>query len=154
MKFIPLRAVTLSVLFLASACVSAAQPGRLNVTVKSPDAALKDHTFMVSAIGNGAIVRQYEVLLNPRGDANTILDSLPPGSYDVRLEGEGAITEVKRGVQVFPGKDGSLIAVLRPGKGVHIVEYAIGGLAREEVAARLAKLDAEVAALQKTAAAK
>jgi hypothetical protein len=29
MKFIPLRAVSLSVLFLASACVAAAQPGRI-----------------------------------------------------------------------------------------------------------------------------
>jgi|SRR6266852_7932991 len=153
MKFV-IRAVSLSILFLASACAAVAQPGRLNVSVKSLDAALKDHTFMVSAIGNGAIVRQYEVLLNSRGDANTILNDLPPGSYDVRVEGEGAITEVKRGVQVFPGKDGSLTAVLRPGKGVHIVEYAIGGLAREEVAARLAKLDAEVAALKKTSAAK
>jgi hypothetical protein len=62
------------------------------------------------------------------------------------------ISEVKRGVQVFPGKDGSLMAVVRPGKGVHIVEYAVGGLAREEVAARLNKLDTQVAQLQSAVA--
>ena len=48
----------------------------------------------------------------------------------------------------FAGRDGSLIAVVRPGQGAHVVEYATGGLAREEVAARIAKLEAAVANLQ------
>jgi hypothetical protein len=59
--------------------------------------ALKDHAF----------IRQYEVLINSSGNAITILDDLPPGTYE-----------------------------------------------REEVAARSAMLDAEVADLKKTSARK
>lgn len=126
------------------------RPGRLNVAVRVADNSLKGRPVMVSAIGNGKIVTQYEVLLvETPYDAHLILDSLPPGQYDVRVEGDGIVTEVKRGVQVFPGRDGSLIAVVRPGQGAHIVEYSTGGLAREEVAARIAKLEAAVAELQK-----
>jgi hypothetical protein len=110
---------------------------------------------MVSAIGGGKVVTQYEVLLvESPAPAGTTLDSLPPGQYDVRIEGDGLVTEVKRGVQVFPRRDGSLNAVVRPGQGAHIVEYATGGLAREEVAARLAKLEAALADLQKARQAK
>jgi hypothetical protein len=38
---------------------------------------------------------------------------------------------------------------MRAGTGVRTVEYAIGGLSREEIAARLAKLEAAMAELQK-----
>ena len=38
--------------------------------------------------------------------------------------------------------------VLRPGEGAHVIEFAEGGLAREEVAARIAALEAEVARLK------
>ena len=86
------------------------RPGRLNVTVRIADNSLKGRPVMVSAIGDGKVVTQYEVVLvEPPGDAHTILDSLPAGQYDVRVEGDGLVTEVKRGVQVFSGRDGSLI---------------------------------------------
>ena len=142
-------------LFICTAVALPAQPGRLNVTSQTTDAKLKEHPVMISAIANGAIVRQYEILTNEPGTAaTTILDVLPAGSYDVRAEGDGIVTEVKRGVQVFAGKDGSLRFVLRPGKGAHIVEYATGGLSREEVSARLSKLENAVAQLQKATWAK
>lgn len=105
---------------------------------------------MASAIRNGSIVRQYEVVLQP-GIARLTLDDLAEGTYDVRIEGDGMVTEEKHGVHIFAGKDGSLSFVMRSGKGVHIVEYATGGLSREEVAARLAKLESAVAQLQKAA---
>jgi hypothetical protein len=57
----------------------------LNVAVKAADAALKDRPAMVSAIGNGSVVRQYEVLLD-RDTAHLILDDLQPGAYDVRIK--------------------------------------------------------------------
>jgi hypothetical protein len=126
------------------------RPGRLNVAVRVADKTLKGRPVMVSATGDGKIVTQYEVVLvEPPADAHTILDSLPAGQYDVRVEGDGIVTEVKRGVQVFSGRDGSLIAVVRAGEGAHVVEYATGGLAREEIAARIAKLEAALADLQK-----
>ncbi len=51
------------------------------------------------------------------------------------------MTEVKRGVRVFEGRQASVEFVIRPGKGVRIVEYSTGGLAREEVATRLDRLE-------------
>lgn len=103
---------------------------------------------MISALRNGNIVRQYEVVLQP-GGAHKILDELTEGTYDVRIEGDGMVTEEKHGVHVFAGKDGSLMFVMRSGQGAHIVEYATGGLSREEVATRLAKLESAVVQLQK-----
>ena len=38
--------------------------------------------------------------------------------------------------------------VVRPGTGVHIVEFAVAGLSREEVAARLRALEAETTKLR------
>ena len=138
---------------IALACASLwAQNGRFAITVKSVPA-LKDHPVMLAAIGNGAIVSQREIFLQQDNTWSTV-DNIPPGTYDVRIEGEGLVTEVKRGVQMFPGKQSDLAFLLRPGSGVHIVEYAIGGLAREEVAARLQRLDAAVAELQKKVGAK
>ena len=40
---------------------------------------------MVSAIGNGSVVRQYEVLLD-RDTAHLILDDLQPGAYELILQ--------------------------------------------------------------------
>ena len=129
-----------------------AQNGRFAITMKfGPQ--LKDHPVMMSALAKGAIVSQKETFLK-EGETWATVDNIPPGTYDVRIEGEGMLTEIKRGVQLFPDKQSDLAFLLRPGVGVHIVEYAIGGLAREEVAARLQRLDTAVADLQKKAPAK
>jgi hypothetical protein len=125
------------------------QPGRLGVVTQTPDAALKDHPAMISAIRNGSIVRQYEIVVWPGAQVSKMLDDLAEGTYDVRIEGDGMVTEEKHGVHVFAGKDGALMFVMHSGKGAHMVEYATGGLSREEVAARLAKLESAVAQLQK-----
>jgi hypothetical protein len=102
---------------------------------------------MVSAIRDGRIVEQQELPLTTGRDLQG--DSIPPGVYDVRVEGQGLVTEVKRGIHVFAGQKTELTFDLRAGQGVRIVEYATGGLSREEVASRLAKLEAQVAELSK-----
>jgi hypothetical protein len=55
---------------------------------------------------------------------------------------------MKRGVTLAGSKNMTLNFVVRPGQGAHVVEYAAGGLAREEVAERIAALEAEVATLK------
>ena len=76
--------------------------------------------------------------------------SLPAGPFDVRLEGDGTETVVKRGIHVQAEEETTVIGgPMRAGTGVRIVEYAIGGLSREEIAARLANLEAAMAELQK-----
>lgn len=119
-------------------------PGRLFVNVLAPDRSLKDHPFTASAVCDGRIVFQQDGSLSaPPNKGGVRLDRLPLGLCDVRVESEGLVTEVKRGVQVFE-RDRTVEVVLRPGQGVHIVEFAEGGLAREEVAARLRALEADM----------
>jgi hypothetical protein len=100
---------------------------------------------MVSVIKNGAVLVQNEVVLPATQEFNR----LQVGTFDVRVEGDGLVTEVKRGVQVMSGQGLDLHFVMRLGQGVHTVEYATGGLSREEVAAHLQRLDSAVAALQR-----
>ena len=105
---------------------------------------------MISAIYDGEIVTQTEF----RADyPETQLIVQQPGLYETRVEGDGVVTEVKRGIHVFPGKTTNLSVVLQPGEGIHVVEYATGGLAREEVAVRLRLLEADYAELKKGMAA-
>jgi hypothetical protein len=108
--------------------------------------ALKELPVMVSVIRDGQVVKQREVQFN--SSAN--FSPLPPGLYDVRIEGDGMQTLVKRGIHVNDGERTNIIGgPMRVGTGVKTIEYATGGLSREEVAARLAKLEAEIADLEK-----
>jgi hypothetical protein len=116
----------------------------------STDASSKglNGVVMISVLKDGAVVKQGEVAVSGLPPNFT----LPAGVYDVRVEGEGIATMIKRGVHVTPNDSTKVIAPMRRGQGARVVEYATGGLAREEVAARLAKLEAAVAQLQKSQA--
>jgi hypothetical protein len=133
---------------IAAAPPAAAQDTGVDVRVGAASAsyqALNETPIMVSVIKDGTIAQQQETKINSNAHF-----TLAPGTYDVRLEGDGAITITKRGVTVTAGHVTSLVGgPMRAGKGVRIVEYATGGLAREEVAARLARLDAAVDKLDK-----
>ena len=107
--------------------------------------ALKQRPVMVSVIKDGEVLKQTETGLNSNVHFN-----LPAGMYDLRFEGDGMQTLVKRGVHVNDGEKTEIVGgPMRAGTGVRTVEYAVAGLSREEVAARLAKLEAAVAELQK-----
>ncbi len=145
----PARALIALLLLAGPAWAQDAKPGRVGVYILAPDGALAGRPAMVSAIYDGNVVDQQEILLSEAPNkAWVALEKLAPALHDVRVEGEGFITEVKRGIHIFPGRDTTLQFVVKPGQGVHIVEYAVGGLAREEVAARLGKLESAVGKLQ------
>ncbi|HXF40103.1 MAG TPA: hypothetical protein VN687_10365 [Blastocatellia bacterium] len=108
--------------------------------------ALKELPVMVSVINDGAVVKQREVHFNSSASF-----ALPAGVYDVRMEGDGMQTLVKRGIHVNEGDITHVVGgPMRAGTGVKTIEFATGALSREEVAARLAKLETAVADLQKT----
>ncbi len=116
---------------------------RIAVTQNSYDA-LSGVPFMVSLIQEGAVVQQAEQTYN-----NGLTFRLGPGIYEVRLEGAGAVTEVKRGITVTDGNWTDLIGgPMRAGEGLRIVEYATGGFTREEMAARIASLEAALSRVQ------
>jgi hypothetical protein len=110
------------------------------------------HPVMVAAIRDGAVVYQEESPLP--NDNHLSGDMIRPGLYDVRVEGEGIVTEVKRGVRLYPGRELNLYFNIRPGAGLHTVEYTTTALSREEIALRLSRLEAAVAELRKSLAAK
>ena len=124
-------------------------PMNLNVRTSIESAsyqALRERALMVSVIKDGEVVKQTEAAFN----ANVGF-ALAPGIYDLRFEGDGMQTLVKRGIRIIAGEKSEIIGgPMRVGQGVKIVEYATGGLSREEIAARLAKLEAALAELQKT----
>jgi hypothetical protein len=118
----------------------------VRVDVASESAkALAERPVMVSVIKDGQLIKQSEIQLN-----SSAYFALPGGIYDIRVEGEGMQTLVKRGILVKNGEEMWAIGgPMRAGTGVKVIEYATTGLSREEIAARLAKLEAAVAALQK-----
>jgi hypothetical protein len=122
--------------------------GAIGVQLSVTTPSLQGRPVMISALRDGKIVGQHE---ERSGNGSALRGgNLTEGLYDVRVEGEGVVTEEKHGVHVFGGQEVDLVFDLRPGKGVHIVEYATGPLSREEVATRLARLEAAVANLAKT----
>jgi hypothetical protein len=117
---------------------------RVNVASESAKV-LAERPVMVSVIKDGQLIKQSEIQLN-----SSAYFALPGGIYDIRVEGEGMQTLVKRGILVKNGEEMWAIGgPMRAGTGVKVIEYATTGLSREEIAARLAKLEAAVAALQK-----
>lgn len=127
------------------------EPGAFVCHFQQPDN-LWRHPVMVAAIRDGAVVYQTESSLP--NDARLDGSVMRPGMYDVRVEGEGIVTEVKRGVRLFPSRDAALYFNIRPGAGLHTVEYTVGAEPREEIAVRLSRLEAAVAELRKALASK
>jgi hypothetical protein len=104
---------------------------------------------MATFMRDGATVFQGETVLTRSPNTVSVgAQSQPFGQYDVRVEGEGFVTEVKRGVQLASSQNLTLQFILRPGQGAHVVEFAEGGLPREEVAQRLSALESALEELR------
>ena len=137
---------TVSLLSGLPALVHAQETATIYAVLRVSDNQLAGMPGMVTFLRDGAVVFQGEtVLAESPSTASVGAQSQPLGQYDVRVEGEGFVTETKRGVQLASKQNLTLQFVLRPGEGAHVVEFAEGGLAREEVAARITALEAEVA---------
>ncbi len=123
--------------------------GKLEVSttiLSASYAALRENSVMLSVIKDGEVIKQTERPMNAHAGFE-----LPTGLYDLRAEGDGMVTLVKRGIHVKAGERTDVIAgPMRAGAGARIIEYAATGMTREEMAARIGKLEAAVAELQKT----
>ena len=119
--------------------------GRIRVFTRAMEGADGRTPVMVSLIKDGKVIRQQEIGLGHY----VAFEGLPAGAYDLRLEGDGLKTLVKHGIQALENQETNSECPMVPGTGVRIVEYAEGGMPREEVAARIYKLEAAVAEIQK-----
>ncbi len=146
------RVVVAAVVLVVTAAAAplAAATGRLWVVIKVADNIMADSPARASIVTPDGTLVDYaeELLAHAPNTQSFLLEQLEPGLYDVRVESEGAVTEVKKGVPIFADRDERVSIVIRPGQGVHIVEYAVAGLSREEVAVRLAKLEAAIEGLK------
>jgi hypothetical protein len=115
--------------------------------------ALVGRPILVSLIADGKVVRQREVNITrpPERSLVWVYDfrEIPPGRYDVRFEGEGIETVVKRGLQVVAGHSLSVIGDLKAGKGTRVIEYGKEGDPLGDIPAPLKKLEAAVEELKK-----
>ena len=59
------------------------------------------------------------------------------------------VTVVKRGLVVSKGETNAVSVTMKSGQGVKVIEYATGALSREEIAARLMKLESAVEELKR-----
>ena len=137
------------VLALLAPTVLVAQTGEISAHFAASAPSLAGHPAMITVLREGSVLAQGETTLL----GEHAFSRLDAGTYDVRVESDGAVTEVKRGVHVIAGHTLQLQFALRPGQGVHTVEYATGGLSREEVAARLHRLEVAVDSLRTAVAA-
>ena len=147
MRLTMLTVLAAPLVLMAANSQQPAKPGGIHFYTKSAESRLG----MVSCIRNGVVFYATEVPTNSGGRAGYCqLDGngeFPPGAYDIRIEGEGIVTEMKRGVLVTPGNTTVVTLEVKAGKGVHIVEYATGSVPREEVAVRLQALEVAVSKL-------
>ena len=153
-RFAKLRWLGWMVLAISSLVLPAAalaQQGAFQVGILSPETAQERIPALISVLRGGEIIGQNEVVLGASSLTGWITAKLGLGVYDVRVEAEGLRTEVKRGVRVLDGQSTNVTFVVRRGTGVHIVEYATGGLSREEVAARLSAAETSIGRLQRLA---
>src|SRR5947207_1355760 len=109
------------------------------------DPKLKGRPVMVSFIARGAVVQQGEIELG----SLKIFEKLPAGPYEVRAEGDGLVSLVKRGVAVTDRGDTDLRFPMRAGKGVRVIEYGVRKAPWEELDARLKRLERAVEELKK-----
>jgi len=117
----------------------AQETGAIGVIVRGPESG----SFMISCIHDGAVVFQTEAMFGAQEFCHVGGSSdIPVGAYDVRVERDGTVTQVKRGVLVTPQNQTTLQFAMESGEGVRTIEYSTGALAREEVAARLQALEA------------
>ncbi|MGH7588306.1 MAG: hypothetical protein ACRELU_06925 [Gemmatimonadota bacterium] len=144
-----LLALGILIASISPASVRAQDKATIYASVEVSDNALAGRPVMVSFIQDGAIFFQEETTTTESPNVVSVgSQDSPAGVYDVRVEGDGIVTEMKRGVTLAGPKNMTLNFVVRPGQGVHVVEYATGGLAREEVAQKIAALEAAVAELK------
>jgi hypothetical protein len=153
MKRIGMGALALIAVIIAVGLLRGSQPayavgqqekGQLYVNVSLPEGT-RSRPLLVTVIKDGRIVAQNES--NPKEWA--LSGQFPIGLYEVRVEGEGVQTLVKRGYNVVVGPATTVECPVHEGQGVKVVEYASSPMTRDEIAGRLAHLETAVEELRK-----
>src|SRR5262245_45527190 len=108
MGFTSLLVLNCSYLLLTSDS-ALAQKDPVNLNIRTSIAqndynALRERPVMISVIKDGELLKHTEAQFN-----SNVKFSLPAGIYDIRLEGDGMQTLVKRGIQLKVGEETDII---------------------------------------------
>jgi hypothetical protein len=86
----------------------------------SSEKSISTRIVMVSVLRDGRVVKQKEV-----GMSNLPLNfTLPVGVYDVRVEGDGLTTLLKKGIHVTAGDSTNVLPAMKSGPGVCECRYS------------------------------
>jgi hypothetical protein len=103
--------------------VFAQQKGNLQVDPQADSAdtsaTLRTRVVMVSVMKDEKVLKQKETGMS---DVPVNFD-LPVGVYDVRVEGAGVTTVIKRGIHVTAGDSTNVLPAMRSGAGVCDCKY-------------------------------
>jgi hypothetical protein len=102
---------------------------------------------MVSLLRDGKVVVQREVQIQegePAFPVNVTFEKVKAGRYDLRIEGEGVETVVKKGLHVAAKRELKIFADLLAGKGTRVIEYGKDG----DLAAELEKVRKRIKQLE------
>ncbi len=107
---------------------------RINVLIDNRCDTLKDCELQVTLLKNGAPIEQRA----SRFGANcTGAWNVPPGPYEVRIEADGAVTQVK-GLNCGADKEVAVHFSLLPGLKSTIIEHGMAGMGRSVATGRMA----------------
>jgi hypothetical protein len=153
------------VMFSPRAGFTQTQPerGYLYVCLSGPGSLpypLDNQVVRISVLQEGELRQQVEARVQyprftactpPSGGTSPIGLYLPVGMYEVRVDGPGAITEIKRGIPVLPSSTSpgsGVLFDLRPGDGTRVVEYEASSFSRDEITGRLNELNERLQKLE------
>src|SRR5881396_747552 len=113
----------LTLISLLSTTVAAAQSkntSEIRGTVTDPSGAVvPGASITVTSAGTGAV---KETIANDRGEYRVVL--LPPGTYDVRAENTGFVTQTRKGIAVTVGQTTVIDVQLAVGATTELVEVS------------------------------
>ena len=134
-------------LSLAGQGAAPKKPAKVVFRVVGSETSIRGRSALVSLVLDGKVVKQTEEDVS--GPGNTF-DDVPAGAYEIRVEGAGLRTLVKRNLTAVSGEEHRLQLDMVPGPGTTVIQYAgAGSMTQDEIAARFAKAEAEIAALKK-----
>jgi hypothetical protein len=110
--------------------------------------ALLKRPVLVSLLQGGKVVRQKEFAVEADSLGLDGWSDVPTGSYDVRFQGEGIQTVLKKGLRVTRGETLRILGDLVAGKGARVIDYGKEG-DPVDLLARIKKLEAAVEQLKK-----
>lgn len=120
--------------------------GKITAYIADPkDEKIAKVPVMVSILLDGKVAAQSEINM----DSLQIFNDLPVGIYEVRAEGAGLGSIVKRGVAVTAKGDTEVRFLMKAGKGATVIEYSTWKGGRDDLLDLMKRVEKALERLEK-----